>query len=137
MDRIPNRRRYMAGDVIKLAIVLDHKANLREVRVVFAHAYKENATLLGRGTPHRISERGADGTMKSRVDAKITWPRGAVPGVYKLVRVSYETAEGRLGHLEVDEALPDTFLRTFEVVREPEDVPQIAELAFVNDRNSR
>jgi len=137
LDRIPNRRRYMAGEVIKLAVVLDHKANLREVRVVFAHAYKENATLLGRGTPHPISDRGADGSMRSRVDAEITWPRGAVPGVYKLVRVSYETAGGRLGHLAVEEGLPNTSPHTFEVVREPEDAPKIADLAFVDDRNSR
>jgi hypothetical protein len=31
-----NRRQYSAGDVIKLAVVLDHKGNLREVRVIFS-----------------------------------------------------------------------------------------------------
>jgi hypothetical protein len=80
LDRATNKRRYMPGDAIKLAVVLDHKANLSEVRVVFAHAYDENATVIGRGTPHPISERGADGSMRSRLDAEITLPRGVTPG---------------------------------------------------------
>jgi hypothetical protein len=46
--------------------------------------------------------------------------------------VSYETAGGRLGHLAEDEGLPDTSPRTFKVVREPEDAPKIANLAFVD-----
>jgi hypothetical protein len=131
LKRAPNRRRYMAGDAIKMAVVLDHKANLSEVRVVFAHAFDENATVMGRGTPHPISERGADGSIRSRLDAEITLPRTVIPGVYRLVRVSYETAGGRLGHLAEDEGLPNTSPRTFEVVREPEDAPRIAQLAFV------
>jgi hypothetical protein len=40
-----------------LAVALDHKADLREVRVIFAHAYVENASVMARGTPHPISER--------------------------------------------------------------------------------
>jgi hypothetical protein len=122
----------MAGDVIKMAVVLDHKANLSEVRVIFAHVYDENATVIGKGAPHPISERGADGSMRSRVDAEITLPRGVTPGVYKLVRVSYETAGGRLGHLAEGEGLPNIFPRAFEVVREPEDAPKIVDLAFVD-----
>jgi hypothetical protein len=137
LDRATNKRRYMPGDAIKLAVVLDHKANLSEVRVVFAHAYDENATVIGRGTPHPISERGADGSMRSRLDAEITLPRGVTPGVYNLIRVSYETAGGRLGHLAEEQGLSNTFPRTFEVLREPEDAPKIAHLAFANDRSDR
>jgi hypothetical protein len=127
----------MAGDVIKMAVVLDHKANLSEVRVIFAHAYDENATVIGRGTPHLVAERGADGAMRSRVDAEITLLRGVTPGVYELVRVSYETGGGRLGHLAKEEGLPNTFPRTFEVVREPIDAPKIVDLAFVDERSDR
>ena len=72
----------MAGDAIKMAVVLDHKADLREVRVVFAHSYDENATVMGKGAPHPISERGTDGCMRSRVDVEITLPRTVIPGVY-------------------------------------------------------
>ena len=37
MDGAHNGRRYKAGDTVKLEIVLHHRANLREVRVVFEH----------------------------------------------------------------------------------------------------
>jgi hypothetical protein len=57
-----------------MAIVLDHKANLREVRVIFAHSYEQNASVMARGTPHPISERGIDGSVRSRVDAELTLP---------------------------------------------------------------
>jgi hypothetical protein len=115
-----------------LAVVLDHKANLREVRVIFAHAYVENASVMARGTPHPISERGTDSYMRSCVDAEVTLPRGVRPGVYKLARVTYETAGGRLGHLGVDQRVPNSSPHTFEVVRESEDAPKIAHLAFVD-----
>jgi hypothetical protein len=132
LKRTSSRCRYIAGDVIKMAIVLDHKANLREVRVIFAHADVENASVMARGTPHPISERGTDGSMRSCVDAEVTLPRGINPGVYKLVRVSYETAGGRLGHLAEDEGLLNNYPRTFEVVRESEEAPKIAHISFVD-----
>jgi hypothetical protein len=93
LNRALIRHRYMAGDVIKMAVVLDHKANLREVRVIFAHAYDEHASVMGRGTPHPISDRDSDGSIRSHVNAEIALPRGVTPGVYKLVRVTTRQRE--------------------------------------------
>ena len=59
-------------------------------------------------------------------------PRAVVPGIYKLVRISYETVAGQLGHLEEGGGLPDTAQMTFEVFREPEDTPRIVDIAFAD-----
>ena len=126
-------RRYEAGDTVKLAIVLDHRANLGEVRVIFAHLRDKTAPpLVARGEPCPISDRGADGSIESRLEAEIMLPRAVVPGIYKLVRISYETAAGQLGHLEEGGVLPDTAQMTFEVFREPEDTPRIVDIAFAD-----
>ena len=37
MDGGHKNRCYKAGDTVKLELVLHHRANLREVRVVFEH----------------------------------------------------------------------------------------------------
>jgi hypothetical protein len=133
LDRALNGRRYAAGDTIKLKIVLNHKANLREVRAVFTHKHDVTAPpLMARGQPHPISDRGADGSIRSRVDAEITLPRVVIPGLYKLARISYETAGGQLGHLEEGEGLPDTPRMTFEVVGEPADTPGVVDIAFAD-----
>ena len=37
MDGAQDGGRYEAGDTVKLELVLHHRANLREVRLVFEH----------------------------------------------------------------------------------------------------
>jgi hypothetical protein len=82
MDGTQDDRRYEAGDTVKLEIVLHHRANLREVRVVFEHTHdKSVAPLIARGRPHPISERGSDGSIQSRLQAEIVIPRALTPGV--------------------------------------------------------
>ena len=99
---------YKAGDTVKLEIVLHHRANLKEVRVIFEHKHdKSAAPLIARGRPRPISERGADGSMMSRLEAEIMIPGAVTPGVYELTRISYETAGGQLGHLPESEDLTD------------------------------
>jgi hypothetical protein len=46
MDRAHSTRRYEAGDAVKLEIVLHHRANLREVRVLFENSHDESAAPL-------------------------------------------------------------------------------------------
>jgi hypothetical protein len=41
MDGAQNGRRYEAGDTVKLEIVLHHRANLKEVRMVFENTRQE------------------------------------------------------------------------------------------------
>jgi hypothetical protein len=133
MDRAHNNRRYEAGDTVNLEIVLHHRANLKEVRAIFVHKHdKSAAPLIARGQPRPISDRDTDGSITSRLDAEITLPRAVTPGVYELVRISYETAAGQLGHLEEGEGLPDTPGMTFEVLPEPADTPGVVDIAFAD-----
>ena len=134
MEEAGHERRYEAGDRVKLATVLDHKATLKDVRLVFAHERDRSAPLLiARGEPTPVSERDADGSIRSRVDAEITLPRTVVPGIYDLVRISYETGEGRLGHLQIKGGgLPEAARITFEVFSEPEDAPSIVDITFAD-----
>lgn len=129
-----DRRRYAAGDAVRLNIALVHKANLKEVRVVFAHNDGDQA-LMGRGKPHPIStitDHAAYEPITSLLEAEITIPRGATPGVYKLERISYETEGGQLGHLAEDDELPRTAQITFEVVQEAHDTPTIVDIALAD-----
>jgi hypothetical protein len=88
---------------------------------------------MARGQPRPISERGIDGSIESRLEAELTLPRAVIPGVYELVRISYEMAGGQLGHLpEEDEGLADIPRTTFEVVCEPADAPDIVDIAFAD-----
>jgi hypothetical protein len=124
----------MAGDTVRLNIALVHKANLKEVRVVFAHENRDQS-LMGRGKPRLIcakSDHAAYHPMSSILEAEITIPRGVTPGVYKLDRISYETEGGQLGHLAVEEELPGTARIAFEVVREAPDTPVVADIEFTD-----
>jgi len=134
MDGAHSGRRYEAGDTVKLEIVLHHRANLREVRAIFTHKHdKSAAPLIARGRPRPISERGDDGSIRSRLDAEIVIPRALTPGVYELIRISYETAGGQLGHLPESEDLTDVPRMTFEVVGEPADTPDVVDIAFADN----
>jgi hypothetical protein len=129
-----DRRRYAAGDTVRLNIALVHEANLKEVRVVFAHEDGDQA-LMGRGKPRPISpitDHAACEPITSVLEAEITIPRGATPGVYKLERISYETEGGQLGHLAEDDELPSTTQVAFEVVRESHDTPTIVDITLAD-----
>jgi len=124
----------MAGDTVRLNIALVHKANLKEVRVVFAHENRDQS-LMGRGKPRLISAKSDHAAYYPRssiLEAEITIPRGVTPGVYKLDRISYETEGGQLGHLAVEEELLGTAWMAFEVVREAPDIPVVADIEFTD-----
>jgi hypothetical protein len=90
--------------------------------------------LIGRGKPRlifEISDRAACHPMSSLLEAEITIPRGATPGVYRLDRISYETEGGQLGH-PLEEDLPGTAGIAFEVVRETRDTPFVAAIEFTD-----
>ena len=133
MDGAQNGRRYEAGDKVKLEIVLHHRANLKEVRVVFEHTHHRSvAPLIARGRPRPISERGSDGSIMSRLEVEIVIPRALTPGVYELTRISYETAGGQRGHLPESEDLKDVGRMIFEVVGEPSNTPSVVNIAFAD-----
>lgn len=133
MYRPHDSRRYEAGDKLKLEIVLHHRANLKEVRLVFEHIHdKSVAPLIARGRPRPISERSLDGSISSRLQAEIVIPGTLTPGIYELTRISYETAGRQLGHLPEDNDLEGIARMTFEVVGEPQDTPSIVDIAFTD-----
>ena len=124
----------MAGDTVRLNIALVHKANLKEVRVVFAHGNR-GQSLMGRGKPRLISAKSDHAAYYPRssiLEAEITIARGVTPGVYKLDRISYETEGGQLGHLAAKEELQGTEWIAFEVVREARDTPFVAAIEFTD-----
>src|SRR5215204_851904 len=133
MDGAHNNQHYETGDTVKLEIVLHHRANLKEVRVIFEHTHdKSAAPLMTRGQPRPISDRDIDSSITSRLEVEITLPRAVIPGVYELARISYETAGGQLGHLEEGEGLPSAPRMTFEVIGEPADIPGVVDIAFAD-----
>jgi hypothetical protein len=135
MDGAHDNRRYEAGDTVKLELVLHHRANLREVRLVFEHTHdKCVAPLIARGRPYPTSERGSDGSMESRLQTEIVIPGTLTRGVYELTRISYETAGGQLEHLLESDDLEGVKLMTFEVVGKPQDTPSVIDIAFGDDR---
>jgi len=133
MDGAHNNRRYKAGDTVKLELVLHHRANLRQVRLVFEHTHdKSVAPLLARGRPRPISERASDGSIQSRLQAEIMIPGALTPGVYELARISYETVGRQFGHVSVGAHLEGVARMTFEVVGEPSDTPSVVDIAFAD-----
>jgi hypothetical protein len=59
MDGAHNNRRYEAGDTVKLELVLHHRANLREVRLVFEHTHDKSVAPLIAGADRARSPREA------------------------------------------------------------------------------
>jgi len=132
MDEAQNELRHTAGNTFKLKVVFDHKANLREVRVVFAHKYNETMTIVGRGKPYPISDQTTKAAQRSRVDVEITIPRGITSGICKLDRIAYETEGGELGHLAEEDGLAEASQIAFEVVREPPDTPKLVHITLAD-----
>ena len=129
------RRRYIAGDTIEVRVVLAHAANLREVRVVFTHEDGESY-IMGRSSSQPIPashERSSGGPVSSVVKVEIELRRGVTPGLYVLTRVGYETAGGRLGHLEGRHTPDGGAPVAFEVIRESTDTPKVLDVAFADE----
>ena len=129
----PRKKSYAAGDVVKFRIVLDHKPHLKEVRLAFVHESAEQAVIMAKVEPHPRPDPDANGSRRSSLEAEVTIPRGRPSGLYRLERIGYETAGGRLGHFSEGEGLPEASLLTFEVIREPATEPRVVEVAFVGD----
>lgn len=125
-------RRYMAGDVVRMGLVLEHSANLSRVFVAFSHERDPLTELYFEATyfPAEGSERTADGTKRSLVALEAPVPPETVPGVYALNRVNVFSVGGKLSRLR-EEGLIDVPGSSFEVVDEPTDPPTVAGLEFL------
>ena len=125
-------RRYMAGDIVRMELVLEHAANLSRVFVAFSHE-RDPLTEIYLETTHfpaGESERTAGGAKRSRVALETTVPPETVPGDYTLTRVNVFSVGGKLSRLR-DEGLAGVPDGSFEVVEEPTEPPTVAGLEFL------
>ncbi|QIN77362.1 hypothetical protein GBA65_01245 [Rubrobacter marinus] len=125
-------RRYMAGDVVRMGLVLEHASNLSRVFVAFSHERDPLTELYFEATyfPAENSEWTADGSKRTRVMLEAPLPPETVPGVYGLNRVNAFSVGGKLSRLREEDlrGLPGT---SFEVVEEPAEPPTVAGLEFL------
>ncbi len=131
MEGAPALQRYMAGDVIRIGLVLEHAANLARVFVAFSHEQDHLTELYFETTSLFESEEGPTGGAKrSRVMLEAPVPPEAVAGVYELTRVNVFSFGGKLARLR-DAGLAGIADARFEIVEEPAEVPTVARLEFL------
>lgn len=125
-------RRYMAGDIVRAELVLEHAANLSRIFVAFSHKRDPLTELYFEAThfPAEGNERTADGTRRSRVLLEAPVPPETVPGVYALDRVNVFSVGGKLSRLR-EGGLAGVSGASFEVVEEPAEPPTVAGLEFL------
>ena len=129
-------RRYMAGDVVRLELVLEHATNLARIFVAFSHEHEHLTELYFETTEFPAEDDAQDageaagGARRSRVLLEAPVPPAAVPGVYELNRVNVFSVGGRLSRLR-DEGLSGVAGSRFEVVEEPAEAPTVAGLEFL------
>ena len=131
MESASALQRYMAGDVIRIGLVLEHAANLARVFVAFSHEQDHLTELYFETTSLFESEEGPTGSAKrSRVMLEAPVPPEAVAGVYELTRVNVFSFGGKLARLR-DAGLAGIADARFEIVEEPAQVPTVARLEFL------
>ena len=131
MEGAPALQRYMAGDVIRISLVLEHAANLARVFVAFSHEQDHLTELYFETTSLFEAEEGAAGDAKrSRMLLEAPVPPEAVAGVYELTRVNVFSVGGKLARLR-DEGLAAIADARFEILKEPAEVPTVARLEFL------
>jgi hypothetical protein len=134
MESAPALQRYMAGDVIRIGLVLEHAANLARVFVAFSHEQDHLTELYFETTSLFETEEdptGATGGAKrSRVLLEAPVPPEAVAGVYELTRVNVFSIGGKLARLR-EGGLAGISDARFEIVEEPAEIPTVARLEFL------
>ena len=125
-------RRYMAGDVVRMGLILEHAAYLSRLFVAFSHQRDPLTELYFEATyfPAESSEWTADGSKRSRVVLEAPVPPETVPGVYRLNGVNAFSVGGKLSRLRKEdvESVPGS---SVEVVDEHGEPPTVAGLEFL------
>jgi hypothetical protein len=130
-----SRRRYMAGDTVRLELIVEHAMNLSRLFVAFSHEkdhttemYFETTTFLEQ--PGEDPGGGSEGApRRSRVELFAPVAPETVPGVYNLTRANLFSASGRLARLR-GTGLAGASGASFEVVEEPQEPPTILDFGF-------
>ena len=130
MDGVGGRR-YVAGDVIRMELALEHSANLARVFVAFSHDNDPLTELYFETTSFPPAEAGTvDGIKRSRVLLESSVPPETIPGIYTLTRVNAFSVGGKLSRLR-EENLGAVLGSGFEVLEEPARAPSVAGLDFL------
>lgn len=121
----------MAGDVIRVGLVLEHAANLARVFVAFSNVEDHLTEFYFETAASFATEREAGGASKrSVVTLEAHVPPEAVPGTYELTRVNVFSVGGRLVRLREGQ-LADAAGARFDIVDEPAEIPTVASLEFM------
>jgi hypothetical protein len=127
---VPGRRRYIAGDTIRLELFVEHATNLSRLFVAFSHERDPLTEIYFEATAFLEESREGD-KRRSRAELSAPIPPETVSGVYNLTRVNVFSASGRLARLR-DSELGDVRGTGFEVVEEPQEAPTVAGLFFID-----
>ena len=131
MDDGGGRRRYVAGDVVRMELSLEHQMNLSRVFVAFSHERDPLTEFYFETTYFPEAEAGTAGSMRaSRVVLESPVPPETVPGVYALARINAFSVGGKVSRLR-DGALGGVGGSSFEVIEEPMQAPTVARLDFL------
>ena len=130
MDDGGSGKRYVAGDVIRMELALEHSTNLARVFVAFSHERDPLTEFYFETTSFPAPQVGAAGVRRSRVLLESPVPPETIPGVYSLTRVNAFSVGGKLSRLR-EEALGTVLGSSFEVVEEPAQTPTVAGLDFL------
>lgn len=126
------RRRYLAGDVIRMELSLEHSTNLARVFVAFSHGQDPLTEFYFETTSFPAAEAQASGSVRrSRVRLESPVPPETVPGVYSLTRVNAFSVGGKLSRMK-EEALGDVLGAGFEIAEEPARMPTLSSLDFLD-----
>ena len=131
MDDGGSGKRYVAGDVIRMELALEHSTNLARVFVAFSHERDPLTEFYFETTSFPAAEVvTAGGVRRSRVLLESPVPPETIPGLYSLTRVNAFSVGGKLSRLR-EEALGAVLGSSFEVVEEPAQAPTVAGLDFL------
>ena len=96
MDDGGSGKRYVAGDVIRMELALEHSTNLARVFVAFSHERDPLTEFYFETTSFPTAEVGAAGVRRSRVLLESPVPPETIPGVYSLTHVNAFSVGGKL-----------------------------------------
>ncbi len=131
MDDGSGGRRYVAGDVIRMELALEHAMNLARVFVAFSHERDPLTEFYFETATFPAAEVGtAAGVRRRRVLLESPVPPETIPGVYSLTRVNAFSVGGKLSRIR-EGALGAVLGSSFEVVEEPTQMPTVAGLDFL------
>lgn len=121
-------RRYVAGDIVRMELSLEHTMNLARVFVAFSHERDPLTEFYFETTSFPEAETA--GIRRSRLRLESPVPPETVPGVYALARINAFSVGGKVSRMR-EVALGGILGSSFEVIEEPLQTPTVTGLDFL------